>query len=258
MAREVVIVGAARTPIGAFQGALSSLTAPQLGAVAIKAALERAGVAPEAGGGGLMGNVLQAGVGQAPARQAAIVRGHPRHRPGHHPQQGVRLGPQGRHRRRPGHRARRRRRGGRGRHGVDVQRALLSPHHARRRPHGQRRDQGRDDPRRPLGRVRQRHMGMCAEACAADSRSPRRPGRVRARVHPPRHPGPEGGPVQGGDRPGAGAPEEGRPRDRRRRRGPEERQAGQDRRASSRSSRRTAPSPPPTPRRSTTARRRWC
>ena len=48
MARDVVIVGAARTPVGAFQGALSSLTAPQLGAVAIKAALERSGVKPEA------------------------------------------------------------------------------------------------------------------------------------------------------------------------------------------------------------------
>ena len=66
MARDVVIVGAARTPIGAFQGRLSSLTAPQLGAIAIKAALERAGVEPGAGRRGLMGNVLQAGVGQAP------------------------------------------------------------------------------------------------------------------------------------------------------------------------------------------------
>ena len=68
MAREVVIVGAARTPIGSFQGALSKLTAPQLGAIAIKAALERAGVKPEAVQEVIMGNVLQAGVGQAPAR----------------------------------------------------------------------------------------------------------------------------------------------------------------------------------------------
>jgi len=75
MARDVVIVGAARTPIGAFQGALASLTAPQLGAVAIKAALERAGVKPDAVDQVVMGNVLQAGVGQAPARQAAIYAG---------------------------------------------------------------------------------------------------------------------------------------------------------------------------------------
>ncbi|WNG36890.1 acetyl-CoA C-acetyltransferase [Archangium violaceum] len=77
MAREVVIVGAARTPIGAFQGALSKLTAPQLGAVAIKAALERAGVSPAQVNETIMGCVLQAGVGQAPARQAAIFAGIP-------------------------------------------------------------------------------------------------------------------------------------------------------------------------------------
>jgi acetyl-CoA C-acetyltransferase len=77
MAREVVIVGAARTAVGAFQGALSSLTAPQLGAAAIKAALERAGVKPEAVELVIMGNVLTAGVGQAPARQAALAAGLP-------------------------------------------------------------------------------------------------------------------------------------------------------------------------------------
>jgi acetyl-CoA C-acetyltransferase len=75
--REVVIVGAARTPIGAFLGSLSTLTAPRLGAVAIRAALERAGVAPDAVDEVVMGNVLQAGVGQAPARQAAILAGVP-------------------------------------------------------------------------------------------------------------------------------------------------------------------------------------
>ncbi|MBX7096643.1 MAG: thiolase family protein [Myxococcaceae bacterium] len=77
MARDVVIVGAARTPIGAFQGALSSLSAPQLGAVAIKAALERAGVKPEAVQEVLMGCVLQGGIGQAPARQASRFAGLP-------------------------------------------------------------------------------------------------------------------------------------------------------------------------------------
>jgi acetyl-CoA C-acetyltransferase len=81
MARDVVIVGAARTPIGAFQGSLSSLTAPQLGAVAIKAALERAGVDPASVDQVVMGNVLQAGVGQAPARQAAIYGGIPHSTP---------------------------------------------------------------------------------------------------------------------------------------------------------------------------------
>jgi acetyl-CoA C-acetyltransferase len=77
MAREVVIVGAARTPIGAFQGSLSSLTAPQLGAAAIKAALERSGIPADKVNEVVMGCVLQAGVGQAPARQASIFAGVP-------------------------------------------------------------------------------------------------------------------------------------------------------------------------------------
>lgn len=79
--REVVIVGAARTPIGSFLGSLSSLPAPRLGAVAIKAALERSGVAPWDVDEVFMGHVLQAGVGQAPARQAALFAGLPDHVP---------------------------------------------------------------------------------------------------------------------------------------------------------------------------------
>ena len=73
----IVIVGAARTPMGAFQGELSALTASDLGAAAIKAALERAGVAPEQVQDVLFGNCLMAGQGQAPARQAAIKAGIP-------------------------------------------------------------------------------------------------------------------------------------------------------------------------------------
>ena len=68
----VVILGAARTPMGSFQGSLATLSAPQLGAVAIRAAVERAGLASDAVGEVLMGCVLPAGVGQAPARQAAL------------------------------------------------------------------------------------------------------------------------------------------------------------------------------------------
>ena len=74
---EVVIVGAARTPIGAFLGGLAPLAAPQLGAIAIRAALERSGVAPDQIDEVFMGNVVQAGVGQAPARQAALGAGLP-------------------------------------------------------------------------------------------------------------------------------------------------------------------------------------
>ena len=77
MMRDVVIVGSARTPIGAFQGALGSISAPQLGATAIRAALERARVSADAVGEVYMGCVLPAGQGQAPARQAAIAAGLP-------------------------------------------------------------------------------------------------------------------------------------------------------------------------------------
>lgn len=72
-----VILSAARTPVGSFGGTLSTLSAPELGAVAIKAALERAGVAPEQVSEVIMGNVLTAGIGQAPARQAALGAGIP-------------------------------------------------------------------------------------------------------------------------------------------------------------------------------------
>jgi len=75
--REVWIIGAARTPIGSFGGALADVSAPKLGAIAIKAAVERAGVAPADVGEVFMGCVLQAGMGQAPARQAALAAGLP-------------------------------------------------------------------------------------------------------------------------------------------------------------------------------------
>ncbi|MDX1315486.1 MAG: beta-ketoacyl synthase N-terminal-like domain-containing protein, partial [Eudoraea sp.] len=75
--KEVVIVSAVRTPIGSFLGALSSVPAPNLGAAAIKAALEKAGVGPDQVDEVLMGHVVQAGAGQAPARQAAILAGIP-------------------------------------------------------------------------------------------------------------------------------------------------------------------------------------
>lgn len=75
---EVLILSAARTPVGSFLGSLSSLTAPELGAVAIKAALERAETATHRVEQVYFGNVLQAGIGQAPARQASIAAGLPK------------------------------------------------------------------------------------------------------------------------------------------------------------------------------------
>lgn len=76
-ADPIVIVSAARTPLGGFQGSLASLTAPQLGAQAIAAALTRSGLPPEAIDEVLMGCVLPAGLGQAPARQASLGAGLP-------------------------------------------------------------------------------------------------------------------------------------------------------------------------------------
>lgn len=77
MNKEVVIVSAARTPIGSFLGALSTITAPKLGAIAIKGALDKINLKPEMVQEVIMGNVVQAGTGQAPARQAAIYAGIP-------------------------------------------------------------------------------------------------------------------------------------------------------------------------------------
>lgn len=77
MSKEVVIVSAARTPIGSFLGSLSTIPAPKLGAIAVKGALEKINLNPEMVEEVLMGNVVQAGTGQAPARQAAIYAGIP-------------------------------------------------------------------------------------------------------------------------------------------------------------------------------------
>lgn len=75
--RDAVIVGAARTPIGKFMGALSPLSAPELGGVAVQAAMERSGVDPQSVYEVIMGLVVAAGAGQAPARQAALKGGLP-------------------------------------------------------------------------------------------------------------------------------------------------------------------------------------
>ena len=106
---DVFIVGAARTPIGKFLGGLAPLKASDLGAIAIREAMTRAGVAGNEVDEVLMGHVVQGGQGQAPARQAQIKAGiDPRVGARHH-QQGVRLGAQGGDARRPGDQGRRRR-----------------------------------------------------------------------------------------------------------------------------------------------------
>jgi acetyl-CoA C-acetyltransferase len=77
MNKRVVIVSAVRTPIGSFMGGLSTVPAPRLGAIAIKGALDRINLDPNLVDEVYMGNVVQAGTGQAPARQAAIFAGLP-------------------------------------------------------------------------------------------------------------------------------------------------------------------------------------
>ena len=77
LTRLPVIVGAARTPIGRYLGGLASLSAPELGAIAIRAALQRSGVSPDAVNEVIMGHVLQGGTGQAPGRQAMLKAGIP-------------------------------------------------------------------------------------------------------------------------------------------------------------------------------------
>jgi len=75
--KDIVILGGSRTPIGSFQGTLASIAAPKLGSIAIRCALENSGVSADQIEQVIMGNVLQAGIGQAPARQAGIGAGIP-------------------------------------------------------------------------------------------------------------------------------------------------------------------------------------
>ena len=77
MSKDVVIVSVARTPIGSFLGSLSTVSAPKLGSIAIKGALDKIDLPPKLVDEVLMGNVVQSGAGQAPARQAAIYAGIP-------------------------------------------------------------------------------------------------------------------------------------------------------------------------------------
>src|SRR6266853_5573415 len=74
---EVVIISGCRTPVGKFQGSLSDLSATQLGAIVVREAVKRSGVEPGSVDECIMGNVISAGLGQNPARQAAIYGGLP-------------------------------------------------------------------------------------------------------------------------------------------------------------------------------------
>ncbi len=90
---EIVIASAARTPVGSFGGGISSLPAHELGRVAIEGALTRAGVDAAEVNEVIMGQILQAGEGQNPARQASIGAGIPRRGTGMEPEPALRFGP---------------------------------------------------------------------------------------------------------------------------------------------------------------------
>ena len=92
---EAVIVSAVRTPTGKFLGGLKEFTATQLGALVVAETVRRAGIDPAIVEECIMGNVVSAGLGQAPARQAALRGGLSERRRGADDQQGLRIGPQG-------------------------------------------------------------------------------------------------------------------------------------------------------------------
>ena len=210
----IVIVGAARTPMGALQGDFASLSASDLGAVAIKAAVERAGIKPADVDETIMGNVLPAGQGQAPARQASIKAGLPLSTGAHDRQQDVRLGDEGRDARARPPRRGHERRHGRGRHGVDEQRAVPAAEGARRLPHGPPERARPHVPRRARGRLRQGPADGDVRRGVRDRVRihPRSAGPVRARLAVPRARREQRRHVRMGDRAGDRAGAQGRRR----------------------------------------------
>ena len=181
MKDDVVIVSATRTPVGAFNGVFASVPAHELGKTAIKAALDRAGVEPARVSEVIMGQILTAGQGQNPARQASIAAGVPVETPAWGVNQlcgsglrSVALGYQA-------HRQRRLRDRGRRRPGIHERRAALRVS-AQRREDGQFRDDRYDDQGRPVGRLQRLSHGQHRrERCAAVADHPRAAGRVRGR-----------------------------------------------------------------------------
>ena len=216
---EPVILSAARTPTGKFLGALKSLSAPELGAIAIREALVRAGVSPDQVDECFMGNVVSAGhrpgagsPGGTPRRASADGRRDDA-------EHGVRIGTPRRDARGAGRPDRRHQRGRRRRHGVDVEHAVRAAPPARRPAHGQRPDARLDDPRWPLVRVRGLAHGPVGRSRRQRvSRLARGSGQVRRRKPSSRRGRDRGRLVQGRDRPDLAAAEEGRRGGRRSRR----------------------------------------
>ena len=198
---NIVIASAARTAIGAFNGGLSSLMAHELGKVAIAEALRRAAVEPKEVSEVILGQILTAGEGMNPARQAAIAAGIPTRRP---PTRSTRCAardcvPWRSATRRSATAMRHRRRRRAGEH---EPRAALHAS-AQRRAHGRRADGRHHDQGRAVGDFNNYHMGITAENVAKRWQiTPRAAGRIRGGLAEQGRGGAEGRPVQGRDRPG--------------------------------------------------------
>ena len=250
-----VIVAGARTPIGRLLGGLKDQSAADLGGVAIAGALEKAGVTGDQVDYVIMGQVIQAGAGQNPARTAAVAGGIPMNVPTHHHQQGVPVRHQRHRAGRPADPRRRGRDRRRRRHGVDDQRPAPAAEVARglqvRRHHARR----LDGLRRAVGPGHRAGDGHADRAVQRGRRQPdpRGAGRVRGPLAPAGRRGVEERRLRRRGR--AGDRQD--PRRRHRRSPPTRASAAtppSSRSAScARRSARTAPSPPAPPRRSPTA-----
>ena len=199
---DIVIAGAARTPVGAFNGGLASLPAHKLGEVAIVEALRRAEVDPKEVSEVIMGQILQAGEGQNPARQAAVAAGIPFERTAYGDQPAVRLGAAHRRARLSGDPQRRQRHRRRRRPGEHEPGAALHPS-AQRRQDGRRRDGRYDDPGRAVGRLQRLSHGQHGrERRDAVADHARAAGRIRRLVAGKGRESAEIRPLQGRDRAG--------------------------------------------------------
>ena len=179
--RQPVILSAVRTPVGKFQGALSSFSATELGARVVAEVTHRAGIEPDAVDEVIMGNVVQAGLGQNPARQAALRGGVNSAGRRHDDQQSLRLGTQGGRAGRAGRDARRKRHRRRRRNGIDVQLPLFAAGRARRLSHWRSPSDRFHDSRRTLGCLRRLSHGHDRRARGREIQNfARRAGQIRS------------------------------------------------------------------------------
>ncbi len=205
---EVVIISGCRTPVGKFQGSLSDLSATQLGAIVVREAVKRANLDPKQVDECIMGNVVSAGLGQNPARQAAIFGGLRSGSGCHDHQQGLRFRTQSGRTRGASHpdgeQFHRRRR----RHGIDDQRSLSAAASAQRISSGQRTDRRLHGERRPLGHLQQLPHGHHRRERSGKIRHhPRGAGPVRGQLSPQSAGSNQGMPLQVADRPSRTCPQ---------------------------------------------------